>query len=304
MAKLPVIMAAEERGEPSPYDEGDQLGAGPDEDGVSIEETEDGDIVVNYGTGKGIPNKYRMDRAGMDEGGQGPFMRNLALEMEDSDLLNLANDLVTAIQEDDDSRNPWQKRLARGIRMMGVTDDNTPGPFVGASRVVHPLVAEAGVQFQARAIAEAWPAEGPAKARPLGDPSEEILKRVDRVQQHLNYQYTVEMREAFEEHDQMLNRLPLDGSAFKKVHFDPNLDRLTSEFVVAEDLIIPYSATSMATAPRITHVLRKYKNDILKDMASGFYRTLDLQDPTDDQPSLVDEEIDKAEGREPNCQRP
>ena len=240
-----------------------------------------------------------MDRAGDDENDR-PFMRNLALEMEERDLLRLASDLITAIEEDAESRKPWEQRLSRGILKTGVTDDNTPGPFSGASRVVHPLIAEAGVQFQARAIAEAWPAEGPAKARPLGDPTEEILKQVDRVQQHLNYQYTVEMREAFDEHDMMLNYLPLSGSTFKKIYPDPHLGRLTSEFVHAEDLIIPYSATSMATAPRITHVLRKYKNDVAKDMASGFYRTLDLQDPTDEMPGPITEEIDRAEGREPS----
>ena len=208
---------------------------------------------------------------------------------------------MTAIKEDEESRKKWEQRLSRGIRLLGVTDDNSAGPFVGASRVVHPLIAEAGVQFQARAIAEAWPAEGPAKARPLGDPDDEILERADRVQQHLNYQYTVEMREAFEEHDMMLNRLPLDGSAFKKVHDDPHLGRLTAEFVAAEDLIVPYNATSLSTSPRVTHLLRKYKNDVLKDMAAGFYRNVDLQEPSDDQMGEIAEEVAKAEGREANA---
>ena len=181
---------------------------------------------------------------------------------------------------------------------MGVTDDDSKGPFAGASRVIHPMLAEAATQFQARAIAEAWPAAGPAKARPLGDPNEEIIKQADRVHQHLNYQYVIQMREAFEEHDQMLYRLALDGSAFKTVYPDSHLGRLTSEFIRSEDMIIPYNATSLAVAPRITHVLRKYKNEVTKDMASGFYRTLDLPEANDEQPDDIKEESDKAEGKE------
>ena len=224
---------------------------------------------------------------------------NLAFHMREGDLASVASKIIQMVDTDLESRSDWEERFEKGIKKLGVTEEPKSAlPFEGASRVRHPLMGEACVQFQSRAIKELFPPKGPVKARILGRKDREAEDRRERVQDFMNYQYTVEMPEAFEEMDKLLFYLPLSGSAFKKTYPDDRLNRITTVFVAAEDLIVPYTATSLETAPRYTHRLKKHRNEVLKSMQSGFYRKVDLAtggiypDTT-----RVDDEILRSEGR-------
>lgn len=258
-------------------------------DGVRIEPQNDGSVVVNFNPTEDAPlNPIDADHAD-----------NLALYIDDTTLDNIGRELVEVFEADKESRTGWDDRMAKGIKLMGVVEDTTPGPFAGASRVLHPVLGEAVVQFGARAIAEMWPAGGPVKPKILGDVTEAKQAQADRVVGYMNYQYTEQMPEAFWELDNLLFRLPCDGSAFKKCFQDPRLGRLTSQFVAADKFIINDSASNLDTCPRYTHMLEVSRNDLLKDIQSGFYRRVMLQHPVMEERSNTDEMIDKSEGRDP-----
>ncbi len=264
-------------------------------EGVAVTPLDDGGIEVDWDYQEtndlvGTPD----DPAAQEHGA------NLALFLDGNTLDRMAEELIEAVEEDDESRAEWKERLAKGIEMIGVAEEKKEGPFPGASRVVHPVLAEACVQFQSRAIAELFPASGPAKCVVLGEANEEKVQQARRVEDFVNYQYTFQMPEAFWEMDQMLMRLPLDGSAFKKVYADPLRGRPASIFVPAERLIVPYGVTSLETAPRYTHVLDIHHNDLLKQQASGFYRDCKLEEPTPASRDRIREEIDDTEGRSPS----
>ena len=252
-------------------------------------------IVVDFD-----PTAARIPHVGYDD-----HYANLADVVEENDLSRIADDLLQAIEQDKESRKDWESRYAKGIRLTGITDDPSDGPFPGASRAVHPMLMEAGVQFQARAIAEAFPPEGPVKGKVMGDPTEDLVERRDRGTDYMNYQYLEEMPEAFWEMDQLLYRLPFEGSCFKKSWVDPVKGRICQALVTAEDLIVPYTASSLMASPRHAHRIRYYPNDMRKAMASGMYRKVDLADPSDmdEDKTEVEQEIDKSEGRSPNDMR-
>lgn len=256
----------------------------------TFETAPDGSIIVDFEPVEGgLPN--------MAEPGH---FENLAEYLRPQELAEIGSYILQKVDDDIESRSEWATKISQGLTKLGLIDEpKTDAPFEGASRVRHPLLAEACVQFQARAIKELFPAKGPVKARIMGKKDREAEERRDRVEGYMNYQYTVEMPEAFEAMDQMLLYLPLSGSAFKKSYPDPRLGRLTTAFVRAEDLVVPYNAVNLESAPRHTHRIRRHHNDMLKMMRSGFYREIWLptggRSPDRD---AVSETIAKAEGRE------
>lgn len=255
-------------------------------DGVSIEPQSDGTVVVNFNPSEEVTLDPRNSN----------FKDNLTDYIDGNVLDTIGRHLVEDFEADQESRSDWDKRMAKGIKLMGVVEDETPGPFQGASRVLHPMLGEAVVQFGARAIAEVWPAGGPVKQKIIGKKSEIKLAQAERAAGYMNYQYTEQMPEAFWEMDQLLFRLSLDGSAFKKCQPDPRLGRLTARFVAADDFIIHNSATELSTCPRYTHKMKVNRNDLLKDIQSGFYRRVQLEMPIDEDPTETDNMIDKSEG--------
>jgi hypothetical protein len=209
-----------------------------------------------------------------------PFDANLADYIEDGELGTIASDIVGDIENDIQSRRDWEEQYKSGLELLGMNYEDRAEPFEGASGIVHPLLAESVTQFQAQAYREMLPASGPVRTHIVGAESPELLSQAERVKNYMNYQITYEMEEYDPELDQMLFYLPIVGSAFKKVYFDPSMQRAVSKFVHAEDLIVPYNATDLRTSTRIAHVIRMNKNEIRKLQLSGFYRDIDL--PTSD----------------------
>jgi len=226
---------------------------------------------------------------------------NLAKDMEDSELGTIAQDLIALVQADEDSRDDWFKRVQEGIRNLGVSSKTFGGAdFEGASTVVHPVLMEACTQFQSRAIQEMWPAKGPVQAQVLGHQTPEKQDQAERVMNYMNYLYTVQMTEAFDQEDNMLLRLPISGSTFKKMFFDPLKKRLSSVFVEPADFIISYQTTDLMSSPRFTHRIREYQNDVRKKEASGFYvkNSKGYTHSEDTDKPVVLDEIDLTEGKE------
>lgn len=216
-------------------------------------------------------------------------------------LDKLAKDLTAAIERDEQSRAKWKKVKANGVRLMGVTPDRVGGAnFKGSSKVVHPVLTEAIVQFQARAMAEVWPSTGPVKSFIPGKMTPDLRARGKRVEAYMNWQYTVDMEEAFWEMDQMLFVLPLEGSAFKQQYYDAILMRTTTRFLPADDVIVSNKATSLKSAPRVTVKLRQRENEMNQYYRLGIYRDCKLQSPSimDDTDDEVDDAIAASEGRD------
>ena len=211
---------------------------------------------------------------------QVPFNANLAEFIEDTELGRISTDLVGEVQEDINSRKEWEDQYKSGLELLGMNYEDRAEPFEGASGIVHPLLAESVTQFQAQAYRELLPAGGPVKTAIIGQETPEVTAQAERVKNFMNYQITYEMEEYDPELDQMLFYLPIVGSSFKKVYFDPSLQRAVSKFVHAEDLIVPYNATDLKTSTRICHVIRMDSNEIRKLQLSGFYKDIEL--PTSD----------------------
>jgi hypothetical protein len=242
----------------------------------------------------------------LDNGKQQPtgHYDNLTGAIDDGFLSRLAQDVVNWVKYDEDSRSNWSLRESEGIRRLGFSgaQDEVP-PFEGASQVVHPLLIEAVTEFHARAIAEMWPPEGPVKSIVLGAQDEAKMAQAQRVQDYMNYQYTEDMPGGFEEEDALLFRLPISGSVFKKVYYDPLTTKVCSRMVEPADFIVPFNATDLATAPRYTHRYREHRNTFIKKIRSGFYAepkvVIDTNNETSDYPIILDE-IDKVEGKQNN----
>ncbi len=264
-------------------------------------------VVAEAGTDALTPEELAtyqeyLDEQSLGEGNEGGHYENLADKISETELSKLASEVINWVTWDEESRQDWEIREAKGIRMLGVSDKNlTKERFKGCSQVVHPLLAEAIMQFHSRAIAEIWPPEGPVKTQVLGDLSDEITAQAERVQDYLNYLYTTQMPDGFEEVDQMLFRLPLSGSCFKKHFYDPVEESIRSVFVEPSDFIVPYSATGLRTASRFTYRVRESHNEVLKKIKIGYYR--DVYVAKDNNESLdyplVREEIDSSEGKTP-----
>ena len=231
-----------------------------------------------------------------------PFNSNLVDFMDEAETTAIASDLVGEIEDDLSSREDWEEVYKRGIDLLGMNYEDRSQPFEGASGVVHPLLAESVTQFQAQAYRELLPAGGPVRTQIIGDENKEVLAQAERVKNYMNYQITYEMEEYDPELDQMLFYLPIIGSTFKKIYFDPLLQRAVSKFVHAEDLIVPYSATDLASATRITHVVKMNKNEIRKLQLTGFYADIDLPGDGygDEDYSDVKETIDEIQGISPS----
>jgi hypothetical protein len=209
------------------------------------------------------------------------FNENLAENLEDDILTELAGDLIGEYQSDIDSRKDWVQTYVDGLELLGLKIEERTEPWPGACGVYHPLLSEAIVKFQSETIMETFPAAGPVKTSILGQETPERIEAAQRVKEDMNYQLTEVMVEYRPEHERMLWGLGLSGNAFKKVYFDPNLDRQVSLFVPAEDIVVPYGASSLETSERVTHVMRKTKNELRKLQVMGFYKDVELDDPTD-----------------------
>jgi hypothetical protein len=209
------------------------------------------------------------------------FNENLAENLEDDILTELAGDLLGEYQSDIDSRKDWVQTYVDGLELLGLKIEERTEPWPGACGVYHPLLSEAIVKFQSETIMETFPAAGPVKTSILGQETREKVEAAQRVKEDMNYQLTEVMVEYRPEHERMLWGLGLSGNAFKKVYFDPNLGRQVSLFVPAEDIVVPYGASSLETSERVTHVMRKTKNELRKLQVMGFYKDVELDDPTD-----------------------
>jgi len=207
------------------------------------------------------------------------FNVNLAEEMDEGELTELAGDLLGDLDTDLSSRKDWMQTYVDGLDQLGMKIEDRTEPWPGACGIVHPLLSEALVKFQSETIMETFPALGPVKTQIIGKETPEKKEASLRVRDDMNYQLTERMVEYRPEHERMLWGLGLAGNAFKKVYYDPSLQRQVSIFVPAEDMIVPYGASSLETAERVTHVMRKTKNELKKLQVAGFYRDVDLPDP-------------------------
>jgi hypothetical protein len=221
------------------------------------------------------------------------FEENLASEIDQGELLKVSDEVLDLIKVDLDSRKEWEKTYAEGIKLLGLKMEERTEPWDGACGVFHPLLSEAVVRFQSETIISTFPASGPVKTQIIGKVTPDKSQAASRVQEDMNYQLTEKMPEYRSEHERLLWSLPITGSAFKKVYFDPSLNRQVAMFVPAEDIIVPYGASDLQSSPRITHRMRKTENEIRKLMSQGFYLDIDLPDPEE-----IRTEIEKRQNEE------
>jgi hypothetical protein len=216
-----------------------------------------------------------------EEGDEPDFDANLADFVSEDDLAELASDIISEYEEDVSARRDWMQTYVDGLELLGMQIEERSEPWPGACGVYHPLLSEALVKFQAETMMETFPAQGPVKTQIIGQETRDKEQAALRVKNDMNYELTERMVEYRPEHERMLWGLGLSGNAFKKVYFDPSLDRQVSMYVTAEDIVVPYGASNLETAERVTHVMRKTSNEMRKLQVSGFYRDVELGDPTD-----------------------
>ena len=234
-------------------------------DSVSIE-TEDGGMLIDFDPQEDRP--------------ESEFGDNLAEVIDENDLERIGSELIGAFQNDKDSRRDWEETYTKGLDQLGLKIEERTQPWNGACGVFHPMLSEAVIKFQSQAISEIFPASGPVKTKIVGKITEEKTKQAERVQDYMNYLLTYEMSEYRTETEKLLFSLPLAGSAFRKVYYDPNLGRPSGIFVPSEDVVVNYGASDLETCERATHVMRKSFNEIRKMQVNGFYKDIDLPDPT------------------------
>jgi hypothetical protein len=207
------------------------------------------------------------------------FSANLVEEMDEGDLAQVVGDLLGDYETDVSSRKDWMQTYVDGLELLGMKIEDRTEPWPGACGIVHPLLSEALVKFQSETIMETFPAAGPVKTQIIGKETQEKKEAAVRVREDMNYQLTERMVEYRPEHERMLWGLGLAGNAFKKVYYDPSLERQVSIFVPAEDIVVPYGASSLETAERVTHVMRKTANELRKLQVAGFYTDIELPEP-------------------------
>ena len=277
---------------------GEMLPAEMPTEEVMVEELGQDPGVFEFDDGSAIVGEYNEDEMPQDV----EFDANLADFIDDADLGQIASDLVGSIDDDFSARQDWEDTYKRGIEFLGMQYEERTEPFEGSSGVIHPLLAESVTQFQAQAYREMLPASGPIRTQVVGAQSEQLIKQAERVKDYMNYMITYEMEEYDPEMDQMLFYLPIIGSTFKKVYFDPLKGRAVSQFVHAEDLVVPYGATDLVSSPRVTHVIKMDSNEVRKLQLAGFYRDIDL--PSDglgeDDMNEIQESIDDVQGVHPS----
>jgi hypothetical protein len=235
------------------------------------------------------PEAVNIHADGLDisiEAGDEDFGLNLAEEMDEGEMSSLAGDLDGDISNDKGSRKDWEKAYTEGLKLLGLQYEERTEPWSGASGVFHPMITEAVVRFQSETITEMFPAQGPVRTKIIGEETPQKKEAAVRVEEDMNYELTEVMREFRPEIERMLWSLPATGSAFKKVYFDPSMGRQVSMFIPAEDILLPYGTTDLDTCYRLTHVMRKTKNEIIKLQQAGFYRDVDLPDPGKEQDNI------------------
>ena len=248
----------------------DQVEEGPDLE-VTIEDPESVEIGID---GKPL---LKIEKGEDEEG----FDDNLAEYLDDSVLTELASDIIGDVEDDMSARKDWMQTYVDGLQLLGMKIEERMEPWPGACGVYHPLLSETLVKFQAETIMEIFPAQGPVKTQVVGKETPEKKQAAERVADDMNYQLTDKMEEFRPETERMLWGLGLSGNAFKKVYYDPSIERQVSMFVPAEDLIVPYGASSLEQAPRVAHVMRKTENEVRKLQVAGFWLDVELGEPVD-----------------------
>ncbi|MGB1650763.1 MAG: hypothetical protein ACPHEP_07035 [Acidimicrobiales bacterium] len=252
-----------------PLEEGEQIEVeivNPEQVGIN---TPEGGMLIDFD-----PDMGEMMGLGHDD--------NLAEAMDDRDLNSLASELIGSFRSDKESRADWERSYVKGLDLLGLKHEDRTTPWDGACGVFHPLLTESVIRFQSQSIQEIFPASGPVKTKVVGVIDVDKEKQAERVQDYLNYLLTEKMSEYRSETEKMLFSLPLAGSAFRKVYYDPSLGRPCSMFVPAEDFVVSYGASDLTTCERSTHVMKKSSNDIRKLQVSGFFRDVDLPSPAPD----------------------
>lgn len=257
-----------------------------DESTSTVTPTEDGGVVIEFESISVEPEYEEV-----------PHGDNLAELIDESDLESMGSELVGDFLSDLRTRDDWAMSYVKGLDLLGMKVEDRTQPWEGASGVFHPMLTEAAIHFQAQAMGEIYPASGPARTKILGKMTTEKFQQATRVENELNYLITERMQDYREETEQMLFRLSLAGSAFKKVHYDPVRRVPKSTFVPAEDFVVQYGISNLSDCERYTHVMRKTKTEIMKLQASGFYRDVELPDPAIEK-SDIQEKYDTLQGIE------
>ena len=259
----------------------------PEEDlGPNVMPMDDGGVTVDFGSTEIAP---------MAE----DHSMNLAEVMSEQDLDGVGSELVSDFEADLETREDWERAYIQGLDLLGLKIEDRTIPWPGACGVYHPVLTEAVIRFQAQTIMEVLPSGGPVRTKVVGRANEELLKQANRVQEEMNYVVTEKMVDYRSETEQLLFRLPLAGSAFRKVYFDTINKRPAAVFVPAEDFVVAYGTTDLAACPRYTHVTRMYPNELRKLQVSGFYRDIDIPPPAPDY-STLQKKYDKVKGETPS----
>ena len=262
----------------------------PEDENVSFELDNDGGVVVNFGE-EGIEEEVTAKE----------YYTNLAEDMEEGLLNDIANTVIDNFQADRDSRGEWESMFERGFDLLGLKLEDTTEPFEGACTAVHPLLIESAVKFQAKASQELFPSGGPVKAQILGNQSVEKQEQANRVQNFMNYQITEQMPEYFDEFERMLFHLPLIGSAIKKVYYDAGLERPVSEFVPIDQFYVSYYASNLKKADRYTHLIYRNPVDIQRDVDAGVYADIDLPTPSNPTQTNLSSKLNTIMGISPTA---
>ena len=262
----------------------------PEDENVSFELDNDGGVVVNFGE-EGIEEEVTAKE----------YYTNLAEDMEEGLLNDIANTVIDNFQADKDSRGELDSMFERGFDLLGLKLEDTTEPFEGACTAVHPLLIESAVKFQAKASQELFPAGGPVKAQILGNQSVEKQEQANRVQNFMNYQITEQMPEYFDEFERMLFHLPLIGSAIKKVYYDAGLERPVSEFVPIDQFYVSYYASNLKKADRYTHVIYRNPVDMQRDIEAGIYADVNLPTPSNPSQTNLSEKLNTIMGISPTA---
>ena len=289
-------MAIEPTINPVPEEMGTGTGMGADIETPQLPDFTGGAEVLQDGQGGAIVQA--LQQAMEQQGGEPPVSHsaNISELLDEGTLGELSSDLRAAYEEDLESRAEWEETYTKGLDQLGVKTEERTQPFEGASGVTHPLIAESVTQFQAQAYKELLPAQGPVKTQVIGLQDAAREDQAARVKEFMNYQILEVMEEFDPDMDQLLFYLPLSGSTFKKVYFDETKQRAVAQFVPAQDLVVPYAASDLQTASRVTHVLRLDENDMRKLMAAGVYRDVDLQPHDDQAENEVRQKVDELQG--------